>query len=444
MRKFKNQFAAIAAAAMTGIMAFGLVATATPAVSVYAEGGTEGEGSTGTNESGVEAQVQYDSMVLNVTTSDPYFTVDVLKDANDRTKVSKSYTYAAAAKTTGGEEQGGTPASAKSGNTVSVDLGFLKIKKENILNVYGSSSDKTKGVIVTVAEQPAKEKLKVDATQDTLAKALGKTATGDDEKYEYTSSFRTWWEPISEFDFVSAKIAGTTIIVRQKASDEKDKEAPAGPEVKVKIPAAAKAPKVTVDYAKDNIKVTEKMQIALLGTTPVDEKDGWVTAKKGMTREEIATAVLGAEATEAEKAASFKIVVRTAATDKKSASMPAIVEIKGAPVLAAVEGSKDSATVTIDEKESTIKAEKTENGVKFTVTGDAKFQYDKGSNKWVDIKNGDVVEKLSGDVTVRIASEKEDKKVAGSGKFGSNSIKLTPAEKEEPSPSPTPTTGATE
>ncbi|MDE7211154.1 MAG: hypothetical protein K2O03_06890 [Lachnospiraceae bacterium] len=429
MRKFKNQFAAVVAAAMTGVMAFGLVATAAPAVSVYAEGGTEsGSPSTGTNESGVEAEVRYDSMSLLVTTSDPYFTVDVLKDAGDKTKVSKSYTYAAVAKTT---EGGGTPASAKSGNTVAIDLGFLKIKKANTLNIYGSSSEQAKGFIVTVAAQPTKEKLKVDATKDTLMQALGKK--DDDAKdYQWSSTLGGFWAPIETFDYTSAKVAGTTILLRLAADDgeDKTKNAPAGPEAKIKIPAAAKAPKVTVDYAKDSIKVTDKMEIALLGTAPVDEKTGWTDAKKGMTRDEIATAVLGADATDAKKAEAFKIVVRTAATEKKSASMPVIVEIKGAPVLAADASSKDTATVTIDEKESTIKAEKTDDGVKFTVTGDAKFQYDKGSNKWVDIKNGDVVTKLSGDVTVRIASEKEDKKVAGSGKFGSNSIKLTPAEKK--------------
>ncbi len=357
------------------------------------------------------------------------FTVDVLKDAGDKTKVSKSYTYAA--RTTGGEGAEGTPASAKSGNTVSIDLGFLKIKKANTLNIYGSSSEQAKGFIVTVAAKPAKEKLKVDATKDTLMEALGKNE--DDAKdYQWSSSLGGFWSSLETFDYTSAKVAGTTIILRLAAIDgeDKTKHAPAGPEAKIKIPAAAKAPKVTVDYAKDSIKVTDKMQIALLGTTPVDEKTGWATAKKGMTREEIAAAVFGKEATDAEKAESFKIVVRTAAAGKKSASMPAIVEIKGAPVLAAVEGSADSATVTIDEKVSTIKAEKTENGVTFTVTGDAKFQYDKGSNKWVYIKSGEEVTKLSGDVTVRIASQKEDRRVASSGKFGSNSIKLTPAEKK--------------
>lgn len=36
MRKFKNQFAAIAAAAMTGVMTLGLVATAAPVATMYA------------------------------------------------------------------------------------------------------------------------------------------------------------------------------------------------------------------------------------------------------------------------------------------------------------------------------------------------------------------------------------------------------------------------
>lgn len=420
MRKFKNKFAAIAAAAMTGVMAFGLVATAAPVVSVYAEG----EGDTTTTPSGdsaVTAKVDYENMILTVSTSDPYFTVDVLKTESDKEKPSKTYTYA------GGEG-------------VKIDLGFLKIKKENILNIYGSSqTDKSKGSIVKIAAQPVKEKFTVDATKDSLLEALGKTEA-DKDTYEWRSSFGSNWGDLDTFNFASAKVAGTTIVVRQAAVVEEGKETPAGPEAKIKVPAAPKAPKVTVDYVKDSVKVTDKMQIALLGENPVDEETGWVDAGKGMTRAQIVTAL---KISDEDAAKAFSIVVRTKANGKKSASMPVIVPIKATSVLtASSETAPDSATVSVGDATVTIKADKTENGVTFTISGGtATFQYDKGSDKWANITSGTEIKTSASTIKVRIAPEKEDKKVAGSGAFASNVVTLTPAVEEA---SPTPSTGATE
>ena len=408
MRKFKNKFAAIAAAAMTGVMAFGLIATAAPAVSVYAEGEGDGSTTTPSGDSAVTAKVDYENMILTVSTSDPYFTVDVLKTESDKEKPSKTYTYA------GGEG-------------VKIDLGFLKIKKENILNVYGSSqTDKSKGSIVKIAAQPAKEKFTVDATKDNLLEALGKT-DADKDTYKWRSSFGGNWGALDAFDFASAKVAGTTIVVRRAAVVTEGKETPAGPEAKIKVPAAPKAPKVTVDYVKDSVKVTDKMQIALLGESPVEEETGWVDASKGMTRAQIVTAL---KISEEDASKAFSIVVRTAANGKKSASMPVIVPIKATSVLE-VSDPADSATISVGDATVTIKADKTENGVTFTISGGtATFQYDKGGNKWANITSGTEIKTSASTIKVRIAPEKEDKKVAGSGAFASNVVTLTPAEKK--------------
>lgn len=397
--------------------------SATYAIKVVEKSVTPDPG-TDDEEYSMDAFVDAGLMTLTVQTNDPYFTVDVLKTASDTEKPSKSYTYA------NNDDQ-----------CVIIDLGFLKVKKGNILNVYGSSvTDKRKGTIVTTEAQPAKEKITVDATKTSLAAAIGKTTPADAEKYQYTSSFRGDWYDLDNLDFEAAKVAGTTIIIRLKAVDTAAegttaaKSTPAGPEIKVKIPAAPKAPKVTVDYTKGTVKVTDKMQIALLPADgPVNEATGWKTAKKSMTRKEIAKELLGDE----NSTAAFTMVVRTAASGKKSASMPVIVPIKDQPTLAYTDATKkDSVTVTVGTTTATLKATRDKDGgLTFAPTGGT-FQYEDGG-KWKTVTSKLIKNFSSDKVKVRLAGVKTDKNTPNSGSFESTELEL-----EVPKPAETPTTPA--
>lgn len=361
----------------------------------------------------LDAYVDYDNMLLVVETNDPYFTVDVLKSDSEKEKPSKSYTYA--------------------GPYAEIDLGFLKVKKDNILNIYGSSvTKKDNGKIVKVtAQQDKLSKITVKASESSLASAIG-IEEKDVGLYRYRSSFGSDWLELDNFDFTAAKVAGTTVVIRKTAvpnEEDSTKGLPASPEVKVKIPASPKAPKVTIDYVKDTVKVTDKMQIALLtGSEPIDEKTGWQDAGKNMSRTQIVEKLKStAEAASIDLSEAFTIVVRTKGDGgKKSASMPAIVEIKEKPQLAYTDETKKT---EVKCGNATLSAKKDKDGnVTFTAK-DGDFQYDV-SGKWKAIPSK-AVKGLSGTVKVRLAPDKGEKNKPETASFASTELELTITEEKK-------------
>ncbi len=340
MRKFKNQFAAIVAAAMTGVMALGLVATATPVVSAYAADETK--------KSEYTIEVQYDSfeaIISSETKTDPYVILEVLKD-DSGSKVSGTYTYE-----TNGESE------------IRVDLSFLKASKPSYLRVHGSSETATSDV-KTVNAQPAKISVKytsgqMDATKsdaENLAAAFanGKTkitaADITNNVYQYRPLYATWFEYLSGFDQAVAEVAGTTILVRKAAvdgsTDPKD-DAPASAEVKVKIAAAPKAPKVTVDYAKGSVKLPKKTEAQLVyageGTTVpasmklADGKDTLYASGDGTSFAEVTNENLG---TYFEVAADGAVTAKSGCTFASNAAGSSAVT--GTDALTYVVGSPES------------------------------------------------------------------------------------------------------
>lgn len=424
MIKFKKNFAAVMAAMMTGAMAFGLVATAAPIAKIYAEDTTTTKHD--------QPEISYANMTATITSSDPYVFVEVYKDPTKADKVTATYNFP-----------------TKEGKAV-VDLGFYKATKAFGIRVYGSSdmTEAAKSDMLTINPQPKKFSFKVDASKATFIESIDKWKDSDNgtkptadtiNDYEYHSLYASEWAELGQFEegYANAKIAGTTIVVRKKAVDNaasggettrageaEVKGAPAGPEVKIKIPAAPKAPKVTIDYVKGTVKVTDKMQIALLGENALEEAN-FKTAKKNMTVSDIAKE-LGVTDT----AAGFVLAVRTAATGSKSASTLTFIGIKGIPALTVDSSSADTATVTIGEATTTVKVEKADNGLKVTVTGTAKLQYEKSSNKWVDLASG-TIETTSDTLKVRVAPEKADKNKADSGAFASEAVEIKAAAKDE-------------
>lgn len=402
MMKFKK----FLASAMTGAMMFGMVATATPAVSAYAETSAK----LGTSETMIfhaaarEAEtvtksgISYDKMTLTIESEDPYVVVEFYKDFTKLEKVSNTYTY------------------ANTNGTVVVDLGFFKPTKKAGIRYYGSSlTDEEKKAIAVepINVQEGKFSVKVDASKDnfidaTKEKSKNFSLTAENiNDYSYRSLYATEWKELSKFEFNTAKVAGTTIVIRKDATAE----APASPEVKVKIGASAKAPKVSIDYVKGTIKgVSEKQEIALLEGTAIETFTQKGT--KNMTVDALAKAIGG------DVNVGFTVVIRTN-DGKKAPSMPTFLYVKPAPVIVA-----NGATASTTTSGAAITVEAVEGGLKLKPSGDT-FQYEKSAGKWVTITAETTIRTSEKSVNVRIAPQKEDLKKNLVGKFASNSETIT-------------------
>lgn len=402
MMKFKK----FLASAMTGAMMFGMVATATPAVSAYAETSAK----LGTSETMIfhaaarEAEtvtksgISYDKMTLTIESEDPYVVVEFYKDFTKLEKVSNTYTY------------------ANTNGTVVVDLGFFKPTKKAGIRYYGSSlTDEEKKAIAVepINVQEGKFSVKVDASKDnfidaTKDKSKNFSLTAENiNDYSYRSLYATEWKELSKFEFNTAKVAGTTIVIRKDATAE----APASPEVKVKIGASAKAPKVSIDYVKGTIKgVSEKQEIALLEGTAIETFTQKGT--KNMTVDALAKAIGG------DVNVGFTVVIRTN-DGKKAPSMPTFLYVKPAPVIVA-----NGATASTTTSGAAITVEAVEGGLKLKPSGDT-FQYEKSAGKWVTITAETTIRTSEKSVNVRIAPQKEDLKKNLVGKFASNSETIT-------------------
>lgn len=255
MMKFKK----FLVAAMTGAMMFGSVAMAVPMVSVYAEDAV----SAYTIEINY---TDYTAKISSTTKADPYVILEVVKDSSG-SKVSGTHAY---------EMKDGA-------QSITVDLSFLKAAKASYLRVRGSSETVTSKV-VTVNGMPGKLSLKytsgkIDAKKTDPAENVAAAFSGSKTSisvadlnsglYEYHTLYGgEYWENLADLPQEMVEVAGTTIVVRKVADDSSadDKKAPASAEVKVKIPAAPKAPKVTVDYAKGTIKLPKSAQVRVAYT----------------------------------------------------------------------------------------------------------------------------------------------------------------------------------
>ena len=402
MMKFKK----FLATAMTGAMMFGMVATAAPAVNAYAETNAKLETSGTTifhaaareTETVTKSGISYEKMTLTIESTDPYVVVEFYKDFTKTEKVSNTYTY------------------PNTNGTVVVDLGFFKPTKKAGIRYYGSNlTDEEKKAIAVepINVQEAKFSVKVDASKDNFidatkdkSKNFALTAETIDQ-YSYRSLYATEWKELSKFEFNTAKVAGTTIVIRKDATAE----APASPEVKVKIGASAKAPKVSIDYVKRTIKgVSEKQEIARLEGKAIETFTQKGT--KNMTVDALAKAIGG------DVKVGFTVVIRTN-DGKKAPSMPTFLYVKPTPVIV---GSGATASTTTSGAAITVEA--VEGGLKLTPTGGA-FQYEKSADKWVTITAETTIKTSEKSVNVRTAPVKEDLKKDRVGVFASNEVTIT-------------------
>ena len=451
MIKFKK----FLAAAMTGVMMFGMVATAAPAISAYAEGEAAAK-------SKYSVEVDYvnftatikDTTASATAASDVYVVLEVLKD-KEGTKVSSTHVYPVEEVTVPeGESE------TKFFGAV-IDLSFLKASKEAYIRVHGDS-EKDSSDIVTVSPQAKKVAIKYTSGQETLLKALSIDKAAPTEEvlaaYEYRTLYGSNYSDLKDLDKDMVEVAGTTLVVRSKAVPSGEKAAPAGVEVKVKIPAAPKAPKVTIDYAKGIFKLPKNAEATVDSQIIFNEPDTTARAAGDLTStpwkdlsittgdQALILGLFDETKTEAMVEAlttnGFTLVVRTKA-GKKAASNPAIVLVEGVDTPVQTPGTEEGSVldeVKIGDAKLTWKVSATD--ITYTASGADFEYYDAAKSKWVAIKSTKpVVVKTatSADVKVKVRQAGVKATKTTDGKLPSAALEVTVKAYVAPTPEATPT-----
>ena len=447
MMKFKK----FLAAAMTGVMMFGMVATAAPAISAYAEGEAAAK-------SKYSVEVDYENFTATIkdTTagasakSDIYVVLEVLKD-KEGTKVSATHVYPVEEVTVAEGET-----TTKFFGAV-VDLSFLKASKEAYIRVHGDS-EKDSSDIVTVSPQAKKVAIKYTSGQETLLKALSINKAAPTEEvlagYEYRTLYGSNYSDLKDLDKDMVEVAGTTLVVRSKAVTTGEKTAPAGVEVKVKIPAAPKAPKVTIDYVKGIFKLPKNAEAQIIFNEPdtaaraagdltsTSWKDLSITTGDQAQILGLFEETKREEMVEALTTNGFTLVVRTKA-GKKAASNPAIVLVEGVNTLVQTPGTEEGSVldeVKIGDAKLTWKVSATD--ITYTASGSDFEYYDVAKSKWVAIKSTKpVVVKTatSADVKVKVRQAGVKATKTTDGKLPSAALEVTVKAYVAPTPEATPT-----
>ena len=437
MMKFKK----FLAAAMTGVMMFGMVATAAPAISVYAEGEVAAK-------SKYSVKVDYENFTATIkdTTadvtapSDIYVVLEVVKD-KEATKVSSTHVYPVEEVTV---MEGETE---KRFFGAVVDLSFLKASREAYIRVYGDS-EKDSSDIVKVNPQAKKVAIKYTSGQETLLKALSIDKAAPTEEvlagYEYRTLYGSNYSDLKDLDKDMVEVAGTTLVVRSKAVTTGEKTAPAGVEVKVKIPAAPKAPKVTIDYVKGTFKLPKNAQARIIFNDVTDSAAGgndtstltateWndISIASGDQKAILDLFDGTKEKVDALTTNGFTLAVRTKATTKKAASNPAIVLVEGVDTpVQTKEGEGEDATllneVKLGDAKLTWKTSAT--GITYTASGADFEYYDSAKSKWVAIKTTKpltVRTSTSADVKVKVRQAGVKATGIADGKLPSAGLEVT-------------------
>ncbi len=262
------------------------------------------------------------------------------------------------------------------------------------------------------------------------------------------------YSDLKDLDKDMVEVAGTTLVVRSKAVTTGEKTAPAGVEVKVKIPAAPKAPKVTIDYVKGIFKLPKNAEAQIIFNEPdtttraagelksTSWKDLSITTGDqaqilGLFEETKTEAMVEALTTNG-----FTLVVRTKA-GKKAASNPAIVLVEGVDTPVQTPGTEEGSVldeVTIGDAKLTWKVSATD--ITYTASGSDFEYYDVAKSKWVAIKSTKpVVVKTatSADVKVKVRQAGVKATKTTDGKLPSAALEVTVKAYVAPTPEATPT-----
>ncbi len=330
-----------------------------------------------------------------------------------------------------------------------VDLSFLKAAKPSYIMAVDMLGNKSASV-TTIAAQ-TKTAIKYDAkTQSFVDKS--KAPIADLVGYEYKTLYGSNWGTIDTSGaftpstlatfktdkLENAVVAGTTLVVRKAASKTAGSEAPAGTEVKVKIPAVAKAPKVKVDYVKGVISLPKGVEVCIVDTTTGKLKQGgnpgadlWGSATGKLTQEQILTALQVAEAdTTKTQAMGYTFAIRTAEIkDKKAASKIDFIKINPAPII-----SPDTTAKKVQVLNATNTTQKDDvftytyeaDGLNVTpvTTSTVNCAYSLDGRKWVPITGG-VTIKVEDKAKVQFYVPAEKGSDTKAASFASNIVEIT-------------------
>lgn len=330
-----------------------------------------------------------------------------------------------------------------------VDLSFLKAAKPSYIMAVDMLGNKSASV-TTIAAQ-TKTAIKYDAkTQSFVDKS--KAPIADLAGYEYKTLYGSNWGTINTSGaftpstlatfktdkLENAVVAGTTLVVRKAASKAAGSEAPAGTEVKVKIPAVAKAPKVKVDYVKGVISLPKGVEVCIVDTTTGKLKQGgssgadlWGSATGKLTQEQILTALQVAEAdTTKTQAMGYTFAIRTAEIkDKKAASKIDFIKINPAPIISAdttVKKVQVLNAINTTQKDDVFTYTCEADGLKVTpvTTSTVNCAYSLDGRKWVPITGG-VTIKVEDKAKVQFYVPAEKGSDTKAASFASNIVEIT-------------------
>lgn len=198
---------------------------------------------------GASFEIDYEYMTGSISSNgdDEFFFLEVLKDEKG--------------------EKPGTVYCYEGDDATDIDLSFLKITKPVCLRVYGNENPNPLK-IYTLAKQDKKPSIKYVAGKDTFYETfqLARENLTDEtvQTLEWRTQYGDCWSCFESLEerMSSLTVAGSTILVRAISPAW---DAPATAEVKVKIAAVPKAPKVTLDYAKNSIKLPKGSEIRVPG-----------------------------------------------------------------------------------------------------------------------------------------------------------------------------------
>ena len=198
---------------------------------------------------GASFEIDYESMTGSISSNgdDEFFFLEVLKDEKG--------------------EKPGTVYCYEGDDATDIDLSFLKITKPVSLRVYGNKNPNPLR-IYTLAKQDKKPSIKYVAGKDTFYETFQLARENLTDKtvqtLEWSTQYGDVWSCFESLEdrMSSLTVAGSTILVRAISPAW---DAPATAEVKVKIAAVPKAPKVTLDYAKNSIKLPKGSEIRVPG-----------------------------------------------------------------------------------------------------------------------------------------------------------------------------------
>lgn len=337
-------------------------------------------------------------------------------------------------------------------NVAIVDLSFLKAAKPSYIMAVDMLGNKSTSV-TTIAAQ-TKTAIKYDAkTKSFVDKSKAPIDGVELANYEYKTLYGSNWGTIAANGgaftpstlatfktdkLENAVVAGTTLVVRKAANNTAGSEAPAGTEVKVKIPAVAKAPKVKVDYVKGVISLPKGVEVCIVDTSSGKLKQGgnpladlWGSATGKLTQEQILTALQVAEAdTTKTQAMGYTFAIRTAEIkDKKAASKIDFIKINPAPIISPDTTAKKVQVLKAADgttKEAVFGYTFEADGLEVTpvTTSTVNCAYSLDGRKWVPITGG-VTIKVEDKAKVQFYVPAEKGSDTKAASFASNIVEIT-------------------